>query len=287
MRATLAPTTVLSPLHSNFPKLTPLITTVNRSRRHTYPNALKCLDHKKVCPEDHYQRNATKYWDNFYKRHQDKFFKDRHYLEKDWRCYFAEDEVYSNEKVVLEVGCGSGSTLFPLMAAFPNLYVHACDLSPHAIELVKSNANFIEDRVNAIVCDVTLEDLCEKIDPFSVDVVTLVFMLSAVSPSKMPLILENIKTVTKPNGYVLLRDYAAGDFAQVKLQKKDRMIGEDFYVRGDGTCSFYFSEDFLSSLFLRAGFHTVDMNTYCREVYNRSRNVTMNRRWIRAVFKSV
>ena len=36
-----------------------------------------------------------------------------------------------------QVGCGSGSTLFPLMAAFPNLYVHACDLSPHAIALVK------------------------------------------------------------------------------------------------------------------------------------------------------
>ncbi|KAM6585330.1 hypothetical protein CsatB_012332 [Cannabis sativa] len=211
MRATVAPTIVLSPPFSN------LITTVTRSQTHTYPTALKCLNHNKVSLEDHYQRNATKYWDNFYKRHQDKFFKDRHYLEKDWRYYFAEDEVCSNEKVVLEVGCGSGSTLFPLMAAFPNLYVHACDLSPYAIELVK------------------------------------------------------------PNGYVLLRDYAAGDFAQVKLQKKDRMIGEDFYVRGDGTCSFYFSEDFLSTLFLRAGFHTVDMNTYCREVYNRSRNVTMNR----------
>lgn len=112
-------------------------------------------------------------------------------------------------------------------------------------------------------------------------------MLSAVSPRKMPLILQNIKKVIKPNGYVLLRDYAVGDFAQVKLQNKDQMIGEDFYVRGDGTCSFYFSEDFLSTLFLNVGFNTVDLNTYCREVYNRSRNIMMDRRWIRAVFKRI
>nr|QTZ19484.1 methyltransferase 2 isoform X1 [Bixa orellana] len=60
-------------------------------------------------------------------------------------------------------------------------------------------------------------------------------MLSAVSPKKMPMILQNIKRVLKPNGYVLFRDYANGDFAQVKLQDKNRMISEDFYVRGDGT----------------------------------------------------
>lgn len=31
------------------------------------------------------------------------FFKDRHYLEKDWGCFFAEDDLSSNGKVVLEV----------------------------------------------------------------------------------------------------------------------------------------------------------------------------------------
>lgn len=31
------------------------------------------------------------------------FFKDRHYLEKDWGCYFAEEDVSSKRKAVLEV----------------------------------------------------------------------------------------------------------------------------------------------------------------------------------------
>ncbi|XVE88679.1 hypothetical protein DITRI_Ditri19aG0088200 [Diplodiscus trichospermus] len=179
-----------------------------------YPNLDEC-----------YQKNSSKFWDNFYKLHKNKFFKDRHYLEKDWGQYFSDDAHSPNGKVVLEVGCGAGNTIFPLVAAYPKIYVQACDISPHAVALVK------------------------------------------------------------PDGYVLLRDYAVGDFAQVMLEAKNQMIGESFYVRGDGTCSFYFSEDFLSTLFLQAGFKTVNISTYCKQIKNRHKNITMDRRWIRAVFK--
>ncbi|KAF5745532.1 hypothetical protein HS088_TW07G01123 [Tripterygium wilfordii] len=236
--------------------------------------------------EEHYQKNARKYWDNFYGRHKNKFFKDRHYLVKDWGSYFAGDSLFQNDKVVLEVGCGAGNTIFPLLASYPNLYVHACDFSPHAIDLVKSHPDFKEDSLNAFVCDVIHDDLSEKIDSSSIDIVTLIFTMSAVSPKEMPLILRNIKRVLKPTGYVLLRDYAIGDFAQVKLQDRKQMINENFYVRGDGTCSFYFSESFLSTLFSNAGFNAIDINVYCKRIENRSRLITMDRRWIRATFKS-
>ncbi|XP_059641554.1 tRNA N(3)-methylcytidine methyltransferase trm141-like isoform X1 [Cornus florida] len=237
--------------------------------------------------DDHHhspQNSAIKSWDKFYKRHQNKFFKDRHYLEKDWGQYFSDDNSESpNGKVVLEVGCGAGNTIFPLVAAYPKLFVHACDFSPQAITLVKSHVDFSEDRVDAFVCDVANNNLCDRIMPSSIDVVTLIFMLSAVCPEKMPLILLNIKKVLKPDGYVLLRDYALGDYAQVKLQNKNQMVSENFYIRGDGTCSFYFSEDSLSALFTRSGFNIIDMNIYCRQIENRSRNITMDRRWIRAI----
>lgn len=122
---------------------------------------------------EYYQKNATKFWDNFYKRHKNKFFKDRHYLEKDWGQYFSDDANSANVKVLLEVGCGAGNTIFPLIAAYPELYVQACDISPHAIALVKSHAEFKEDRVNAFLCDVTVDNLLERINPSSVDVITL------------------------------------------------------------------------------------------------------------------
>uniref|UniRef100_M0ZRP9 Actin-binding protein ABP140 n=1 Tax=Solanum tuberosum TaxID=4113 RepID=M0ZRP9_SOLTU len=164
----------------------------------------------------HYSRRSQQYWDKFYKLHKNKFFKDRHYLEKDWGRYFDDEIESSNGKVVLEVGCGAGNTIFPLIAAFPKLYVHACDFSAKAVTLVKSHANYSSEKINVFVCDAAKDDLCANVVPFTVDVVTLIFTLSAVSPCKMASILENCKQVLKPNGHILLRDYAVGDSAQVK-----------------------------------------------------------------------
>ncbi|KAK6125055.1 hypothetical protein DH2020_041233 [Rehmannia glutinosa] len=226
--------------------------------------------------EHYFSRKSLKCWDKFYKRHQNKFFKDRHYLEKDWGKYFSDSDSGANSANG-KVGFGAGNTIFPLIAAYPTIFIHTCDFSTEALTLVKSHSNFNGNRINAFICDVTHEELCDKILPSSVDVVTLIFMLSAVSPNKMPFVLQNLKKILKPNGHVLVRDYAVGDSAQVKLDNRNQMISNNFYFRGDGTCSYYFSEDFLSNLFVKAGFETVDMNTYCRRVENRFRNMTFQR----------
>ncbi|GLT25602.1 hypothetical protein SLA2020_007230 [Shorea laevis] len=229
-----------------------------------------------------YEREAKKYWDVFYKRHQDRFFKDRHYLDKEWGSYFSG----SGTKVLLEVGCGAGNTIFPLIATYPNVFVHACDFSPRAVDLVKTHKDFTETRVSVFVCDLTMDDLSKQVPPTSVDIVTMIFVLSAVSPEKMPLVLQNIKKVLKPNGCVLFRDYAVGDLAQERFTGKDQKISENFYVRGDGTRAYYFSNDFLTNLFEENGFETEELSLCCKQVENRSRDLVMNRRWVQAVFRS-
>ncbi|XP_058105966.1 uncharacterized protein LOC131249310 isoform X2 [Magnolia sinica] len=232
---------------------------------------------------DKYERDARKYWDIFYKRHQDKFFKDRHYLDKEWGCYFDA----KGKKVILEIGCGAGNTIFPLVASYPDIFVHACDFSTRAIDLVKAHKDFKADQMDAFVCDLTVDDLSQKISPSSVDIVTMIFVLSAISPEKMPAVLQNIRNVLKPHGHVLLRDYAVGDLAQERLTCKDQKISDNFYVRGDGTRAFYFSEDFLTSLFKSNGFDVEEIGICCKQVENRSRELVMNRRWIQAVFRSL
>lgn len=227
-----------------------------------------------------YERDAKKYWDIFYKRHQDKFFKDRHYLDKEWGRYFTG----AGEKVLLEVGCGAGNTVFPLLATYPDVFVHACDFSRRAINLVQSHKEYADTRIHAFVCDLTSDDLSNHIAPSSVDIITMIFALSAVSPEKMPLVLQNIKKVLKPNGLVLFRDYATGDLAQERFTCKDQKISENFYVRGDGTRAFYFSEEYLRCLFEDYGFVTKELGLCCKQVENRSRELVMNRRWIQAVF---
>ncbi|WCJ42868.1 tRNA N(3)-methylcytidine methyltransferase METTL6 [Euphorbia peplus] len=230
---------------------------------------------------DKYEKDAKKYWDIFYKRHQDRFFKDRHYLDKEWGQYL----TVPGKRVILEVGCGAGNTIFPLVSTYPDIFVHACDFSPRAVDLVKAHKDFNDSRLNAFVCDLTIDDLSKEVSPSSVDIVTMIFVLSAVSPEKMPLVLQNIKKVLKPDGYVLLRDYAVGDLAQERFTCKDQKISENFYVRGDGTRAFYFSNEFLTSLFKSNGFNVEELGLCCKQVENRSRELVMNRRWIQAVFR--
>nr|KAJ0224721.1 hypothetical protein LSAT_V11C100015660 [Lactuca sativa] len=240
--------------------------------RRPHSTAVQCLGFHGSFNVEQYNHNSRKHWDEFYERHQNK---DRHYLEKDWGQYFCDDNtIPSNGKIILEAGCGVGNTIFPLIKKYPQLYVHACDFSHHAINLVKSDAKFREDQMNVFVCNIAEDDLCDHIIPSSLDIATLIFTLSAVCPENMPNVIQNLG---HPNGVVLLRDYAIGDYAQELLITKNQVISDNFYFRGDGTSSFYFSEDFLSNMFVRAGFSIVDVNTYNREIKNRSKNITMQR----------
>ncbi|XP_078173588.1 S-adenosyl-L-methionine-dependent methyltransferases superfamily protein [Carex rostrata] len=233
--------------------------------------------------KEKYERDAKKYWDVFYRRHQDKFFKDRHYLDKEWGHYFEAEE--GEKLVVLEVGCGVGNTIFPLLSTYPSIFIHACDFSPRAIDLVKQHKDYSQNHVNAFVCDITADSLAEMMNPSSVDILTMIFVLSAVSPEKMPLVLQNIRCVLSKNGRVLFRDYASGDLAQERLTSKGQQISESFYVRGDGTRAYYFSEEFLTNLFEENGFEVVEIGTHNKQVENRSLELVMNRSWIQAVFK--
>lgn len=101
----------------------------------------------------------------------------------------------------------------------------------------------------------------------------------------MPLVLQNVRKVIKPNGYVLFRDYATGDLAQERFSGKDQKISDNFYVRGDGTRAYYFSNEFLTNLFKENGFDVHKLHVYCKQVENRSRELIMNRRWVQAVFR--
>jgi methyltransferase-like protein 6 len=114
-------------------------------------------------------------------------------LDKEWNSYFS----VSGKSVILEVGCGAGNTIFPLIATYPDIFVYACDFSPRAVELVKAHDEYTETRVCAFACDLTGDGLDKHISPSSVDIVTMIFVLSAVSPEKMSSVLQNIRKVLK------------------------------------------------------------------------------------------
>lgn len=196
-----------------------------------------------------------------------------------------------------------GNTCFPLLETLVSCQICAVDFSSKAVELLKQNQQFDEGRIQTRVLDLTepQEDLDQVINCPEMDFCSMIFFLSAVSPQKMSQVLpiqiqpfcvlcgqvvRNVSALMKIGGRVLFRDYAIGDLAQIRFEESGRQkkLGDNFYLRGDGTRCFYFTEQFLSSLFQDEGFQCDRITIFNKQIENKGRNLIMDRKWIQAVF---
>lgn len=98
------------------------------------------------------ETDAQKNWDLFYKRNETRFFRDRHWTIREFEQLVEIDG--SSKKILLEVGCGVGNFLFPLLEENSGLFIYGCDFSPRAIQLVKNDVRYNEQRVKAFVSDI-------------------------------------------------------------------------------------------------------------------------------------
>jgi methyltransferase-like protein 6 len=196
-----------------------------------------------------------------------------------------KSEVNAGRKKILETGCGCGNLLFPLIEDKSNNYfIYCCDFSPRAIQLVKENPLYNEERMKAFQCDITnSEALLSEIPEESIDVITMVFVLSAIHPEKFQLVASNLFKLLKKNGILLFRDYGLYDMAQIRF-KAGSKIGEKFYVRQDGTRSYFFSLDETKELFESVGFETKQNSFVERRTINVKENVDVKRRFVQGKY---
>lgn len=216
-------------------------------------------------------------WDLFYKRNSNHFFKDRHWTTREF-----PELSSSDPKHLLEVGCGSGSFLYPLLASYPNLTITAIDFSARAVDLVKEHPDFDPTRLSAFVADLSRpQSLCPPVASSSMDIVSAIFVLSALHPDSLPTAFENIYSTLKPGGILLFRDYAQGDLAQKRFKEKSRIEG-NLYHRQDGTLSLFFSLDDLQTLCDNSGFRILQSEYVHKKVVNRKEALEMDRIWLQA-----
>ncbi|KAG0246928.1 S-adenosyl-L-methionine-dependent methyltransferase [Mortierella sp. GBAus27b] len=248
---------------------------IERQRKDPVPNELV----------ETYHAEAAENWNKFYTKNENKFFKDRHWLRIEFPELFQMIEADAGEKNVMEIGCGAGNTMFPLLieSKNPNLFVYACDFSSTAVEVVKSNPEYDPNRGKAFVWDLAGDDLPPEVEPESMDVLVLIFVLSALHPDRWDQAMSNLYKLLKPGGLIVFRDYGRYDMAQLRFKKK-RLLSDNFYVRGDGTRVYFFDSDEIVRLF--GPKFTIEQNAVDRRlIVNRLRKVKMYRVWLQGKFR--
>lgn len=230
------------------------------------------------------EANAHKHWDIFYKRNDTRFFKDRHWTTREFQELIDEADNDS-KRVLLEVGCGVGNFIFPLIEDQfnKNYFIYACDFSPRAIEFVKQNPLYDESIIKAFQCDITTETIFQTIADGSIDLISMIFVLSAIHPNKFDVVFQSLYRLLKPGGILLFRDYGLHDMAQIRF-KAGNKIGDKFYMRQDGTRSYYFSTEELEEIVRKAGFEVIVNDYIHRKTVNIKENVDKDRIFVQSKF---
>jgi len=232
-----------------------------------------------------YEDRGSAYWHAFYKRNTDNFYKDRHYIHVVFPELDPSNRVSAPDSPVhlLEVGSGVGNAVLPLLEIDPQLHVQAIDCARSAIQILNQHNHVKSGRLRADVVDITRQELPIAPSPAGFDFSLCMFVLSALPPRTHQEVFHKLSGCLRVGGRLLLRDYARYDEAQLRFAKGSK-LGENFYVRQDGTCAYFFSEEELRALAETAGLQVEECYYIQRQYANRKQQKARYRVWLHAKF---
>lgn len=240
---------------------------------------------------DEIEPKVKQKWDDFYDAHGDKFFKDRQWIFSEFPELLSVLETDSPACKIFEVGCGVGNAIAHIITRNKNsnLHIYGCDLSTNAINTLTKRDIFERHKENLTVFQADIQKDFQGIIQMgirraSLDFITIIFSLSALKPENMRQTIENLASLLKPGGLILFRDYAQYDLTQLRFKGR-AYLGDNYYVRADGTTTYFFTKSLVGELFTSAGLSEVELKTDNRLLVNRLKSLKMCRCWIQAKYR--
>lgn len=214
-----------------------------------------------------------------------------------------ETLLASDAPVLLEVGCGVGNTVYPLLEKNAALRVHCCDFSKRAVDLVQAHPDYAEERVNAFVYDLVgertsgalAEHLARRAWP-PITTLSLIFVLSAIPPHEHVDVLRALVRHVPVGATIVFRDYAQCDLAQLRFHTRrdaqwaePSLLSDDhsWYRRGDQTMAYFFTRDEVQGIVDAVGGLEGAAEEVVKVSTNRRTGAVMDRRFIQARLRRV
>ena len=133
--------------------------------------------------------------------------------------------------------------------------------------------------------------------PGGFDALLMIFTLSAVNPlarvvggdtttSDMTCALETANRSLKMGGLLLIRDYGLYDMTQLRFPGA-ALIGENLYMRQEGTLAYFFAKEDLHRRLEASGFRKIELEYHCVHSHNRKKGTILKRVFIHAIYEKV
>ena len=161
-------------------------------------------------------------WETHFEKHADAptmFFKERRSLLQEFPL------LATGSLRVLEIGCGTGSSVLPLLRGNPDASVHASDPSAAAVAQMRRQvdaAGFGGRLTSEVQADASGSP-CAAVAPASFDVAMAVYTLSAVPGADGDgALLAATAAAVRPGGAVIVRDYGMYDMRHLSDAKSSQ-----------------------------------------------------------------
>jgi len=172
---------------------------------------------------------------------------------------------------VLDIGCGTGDTLFNAM--FRDYDVVGIDISRSAVERVKERA-----RSRGLSAEVHVADVLEGLERFgSFDMVLFHHVLDSLTAEDRRKAVANARKVLRSGGVVSFQDLSVNDMRF----GRGEMVEEGTYLKGNGLACHFFTLGEVQELFFGYKVRSLDEVTH----HQRTKEGKLARANIIAVFE--